>query len=104
MNKIVKIKLFVIAYTIFIVNSTQAAVDLKNGKIQHDKSCTSCHVAKYGKDGSKVYTRENRVVKNHSMLVQRVKACDINTNAGFHDDEVTNVIEYLNSSYYKFKD
>jgi hypothetical protein len=98
----IKIRLIFIFSLIACSNAVQA-VDLKNGKIVHDKNCTSCHIAKYGKDGSGVYTKENRLVKNYSMLVQRVKACDINTNAGFHDDEVTNVIEYLNNSYYKFK-
>jgi len=97
-----KIKLLISISLILTINLAQA-VDLKNGKIVHDKNCTSCHIAKYGKDGSTIYIRENRFVKNYSMLVQRVKACDINTNAGFHDDEVINVIEYLNSSYYKFK-
>ena len=98
----VNIKLITAFSIIFFVSSAHA-IDLKNGKVQHDKSCTSCHIAKYGNDGSEIYTRSNRVVKNYSMLVQRVKACDINTSAGFHDDEVTNVIEYLNNSYYKFK-
>lgn len=92
----------VTAISLITLMNPAHAIDLKNGKIQHDKNCTSCHIAKYGKDGSTIYSRENRVVKNYSMLVQRVKACDINTNAGFHDDEVINVIEYLNSSYYKF--
>ncbi len=98
----IKIKLILSLSLMLILNQSNA-VDLKNGKIEHDKNCTSCHIAKYGKDGSEIYTRENRFVKNYSMLVQRVKACDINTNAGFHDDEVINVIEYLNSSFYKFK-
>lgn len=95
-------KLIIFLGFMMILNISQA-VNLKNGKIEHDKNCTSCHITKFGKDGSKIYTRKDRLVKNYSMLVQRVKACDINTNAGFHDDEVTNVIEYLNSSYYKFK-
>ncbi|MFV2059326.1 MAG: cytochrome c [Gammaproteobacteria bacterium] len=94
---------FIFLFSLMTASNTVQAVDLKNGKIVHDKNCTSCHIAKYGKDGSGVYTKENRLVKNYSSLVQRVKACDINTNAGFHDDEVTNVIEYLNSSFYKFK-
>ncbi len=97
-----KFKIIFLFALISITNIVQA-VDLKNGKTVHDKNCTSCHIAKYGKDGSGVYTKKNRLVKNYSMLVQRVKACDINTNSGLHDDEVTNVIEYLNSSYYKFK-
>ncbi|MFV1983146.1 MAG: cytochrome c [Thiohalomonadales bacterium] len=93
----------IFSLSLMITLNQAQAVDLKNGKIKHDENCTSCHIAKYGKDGSDIYTRKDRFVKNYSMLVQRVKACDINTNAGFHDDEVKNVIEYLNSSYYKFK-
>ncbi len=97
-----KIKL-IFSLSLMMALNTANAVDLKNGKTEHDKNCTSCHIAKYGKDGSEIYTRDNRFVKNYSMLVQRVKACDINTNAGLHDDEVVNVTEYLNNSYYKFK-
>ena len=79
---------FVLSLCLIIFVNQAHSADLKNGKIEHDKNCTSCHIAKYGKDGSGIYTRENRFVKNYSMLVQRVKACDINTNAGLHDNEV----------------
>lgn len=79
------------------------AVDIKDGKVKHDAKCTACHVAQFGKDGSGIYTRKNRKITSYSELTQRVKTCNINTKSGFSDGDVTNVAEYLNNAYYKFK-
>jgi len=97
-----KVNLLVSLCLIVGMSSAQA-IDLKEGKIKHDAKCTSCHTAQFGKDASKIYTRKGRRMKSYPMLVQRVKACNTNTKAGFSDVDVANVIEYLNSSYYKFK-
>jgi len=95
---------FIGAFGLLVILNSAQAIDLKNGKLKHDDKCTSCHIAKYGKDGSGVYTKKNLIVKNHAMLVQRVKGCNKNTQAGFSSDEIANVIEYLNSTFYKFKE
>ncbi|MHB1677471.1 MAG: c-type cytochrome [Sulfuriferula sp.] len=77
--------------------------DPKIGKALLDKSCLSCHAAKFGGDGSSIYTRPNRIVNNPAQLAARVTACSVNTGTGWFPEEETDVAAYLNQKYYKFK-
>ena len=47
------------------------AVDLQAGKTMHDKTCTSCHIRMYGGDGSKMYSRDGRMLSDKLELLQR---------------------------------
>jgi hypothetical protein len=47
-------------------------VDLKSAKPLHDKACVSCHVRMYGGDGSKMYTRDGRLLSTKLDVLQRV--------------------------------
>jgi len=62
-------------------------VDLTNAKALHDKACTSCHVSKYGGDGSKIYTRDGRKTSSKQELLQRVATCNAMINSGFFPEE-----------------
>ena len=97
-----KFKLIISIGMMSVIINAQAA-DLKSGKIKHDEKCTACHIAQFGKDGSGIYTRKDRKMKSLSMLAQRVSACNANTKSGFSADQVKDVTEYLNSTYYQFK-
>lgn len=77
--------------------------DPKIGKALFDKSCQSCHAAKFGGDGSKIFTRPNRIVNTPQQLVARVMACDVNTGTGWFPEQEADVEAYLNQQYYKFK-
>jgi cytochrome c553 len=59
------------------------------------ESCSKCH------DNS-VYTKKDRKVKSLVALKKRVSACDANVGAGFEEDEIKAVSDYLNREYYKF--
>ena len=61
-----------------------------------NRDCTRCH-------GSELYTRENRTVEFLADLELQVERCNINTKAGWSDDEADEVAEYLNEKYYHFK-
>ncbi|MGA7479219.1 MAG: cytochrome c [Azonexus sp.] len=78
-------------------------VDLTTGKAVHEKSCTSCHVNKYGGDGSKIYTRDGRKISNKQELLQRVGSCNAMINAGLFPEEEGAVAAWLNQQYYHFK-
>jgi hypothetical protein len=78
-------------------------VDLTNAKALHDKSCTSCHISKYGGDGSKMYTRDGRKTSSKRELLQRVAACNAMVNSGFFPEEEGAVAAWLNQQYYHFK-
>ena len=64
------------------------AADAATGKQLHDKHCVACHVQRFGGDGSSIYTRKNRLIRDRQALTQRIGACNAMVNAGlFPEDE-----------------
>ena len=57
----------------------------------------------YGGDGSRIYTRDGRVLSDKLELLQRVAACNAQMNTGWFPDEEAHVARYLNQQYYQFK-
>jgi len=80
-----------------------AAVDLEKGKRLHDKQCVSCHVKRYGGDGSQMYLRSDRIIHSRTALGQRVATCNAMTDAGLFPEDEENIAAYLAKRYYKFK-
>lgn len=92
--------------TIFLLafsSTAFAAGDPKIGKGLHDKKCTACHAERFGGDGSKIYTRPDRIVKSKEALRQRVAMCNTMIGAGFFPEEEEHVAAWLNQQFYKFK-
>ena len=77
-------------------------VDLQTAKPLHDKNCLSCHVRMYGGDGSKMYTRDGRMLSNKLELLQRVSACNAQVSSGWFPEEEGAVAAWLNQQYYHF--
>lgn len=78
--------------------------DPKSGKKKHEEKCVACHVRLYGGDGSKMYTREGRLLSTKLDILQRVAACNSQVHSGWFPDEEAEVAAYLNQQYYKFTD
>lgn len=78
--------------------------DPKAGKALHDKACTSCHSRLYGGDGSKIYSRAERLVSSPPELMKRVAFCSAQTKAGWQPEQDAEVAAYLNQQYYHFKE
>jgi hypothetical protein len=77
--------------------------DPKKGQVTHAKQCVDCHKTRFGGDGSLIYTRADRRVKNASALAQQVTTCNAMLgNTLFPEDEL-HLAAYLNGQYYKFK-
>lgn len=72
------------------------ATDLKAGQSLHDANCQKCH-------GSSVYTRPDHKVTSLDGLRKQVKRCELSLDLTWFDDQTEDVVQYLNSSYYKFK-
>ena len=72
--------------------SAQAA---SNGKILHSQKCMSCHKLE-------VYQRGNRKVKTLAALKARVSGCARMNRTGWSAQQVQQVVDYLNRSFYKF--
>jgi mono/diheme cytochrome c family protein len=99
-------KLWMIALALGMVGTIVYAadkVDPKRGQVLVEKNCISCHVSMYGGDGSEIYLRPDRKVKNFGQLASRVAGCNANTGAGWFPEEEADAAAYLNQKYYKFK-
>ena len=77
-----------------LVFAAQAA-DIENGDDLHFEHCTGCH-------DSSVYTRADRKVSDLAQLGKQVRFCKDAVGATWFDDEVDDVIAYLNAQYYQF--
>jgi mono/diheme cytochrome c family protein len=99
-------KLWMIALALGMMDTIVYAADKadpKRGQALVEKNCNSCHVSMYGSDGSEIYLRPDRKVKNLSQLASRVAACNANTGAGWFPEEEADATAYLNQKYYKLK-
>jgi cytochrome c553 len=73
-----------------------AAADAGHGKTLVQDNCTSCH-----DDG--VYTRKDRKVTSLAGLGKQVRRCELSLGLQWFDDDVDDVVAYLNDTYYKFR-
>ena len=72
------------------------AADADNGKSLTEGNCTGCH-----DDG--VYSRKDRRVTSLAGLEKQVRRCELTLGLQWFDDDVNDVVAYLNQAYYKFK-
>lgn len=77
--------------------------DAKQGKATHEKLCAACHVGRFGGDGSRIYTRADRRVKNASALAQQITTCNAMLGNNLFPEDELHLAAYLNGQYYKFK-
>ncbi len=71
------------------------AQDHANGAELHMQNCIRCH-------DTSVYTRQPRRVNSLPALGKQVRFCRDNLGVAWFDDEVNDVIHYLNRDYYRF--
>ena len=87
--------LFIFSVCFTASSNAANAADINNGNDLHSANCTSCH-------DSAIYTRENRRVRSLANLGTQVRFCKDNLGISWFDDEVDDVISYLNKNYYHF--
>jgi len=86
--------------TIFIIASlltgnSAYAESAGNGEQLHASKCQGCH-------DSSVYTRANRFIKNRGALLDQVNRCHKQVRAEWTAQQIDDVVNYLDSKYYKF--
>ena len=79
-----------------LMMTTAAFGGAEEGKAMFEEAkCMECHnTSDFG---------STKKIHNFKQLEDRVQACQLNSDAGWFDEDVTEVAEYLNQSYYKFK-
>ncbi|GAA0402387.1 hypothetical protein GCM10009133_08910 [Cocleimonas flava] len=70
-----------------------------SGKALHDENCLNCH---RGNHDEKFYTRKDRRIKDFKGLGSMVRMCDANLGTSLFDEDMEEITEYLNDSFYKF--
>ena len=84
------------------LTSTTMAADVNRGKSLHDDNCIECHVSIQGGDGSGIYTRADRRIDSLPALRSQVHRCKNSMGVSWPEDQIDDVVAYLNSMYYKF--
>ena len=77
--------------------------DPKKGKTLLEAKCTACHVARFGGDGSGVYTRSPRRVSSAASLLAWVQRCNTNNKLDLGPEDEESLAAHLNEAYYSFK-
>ncbi len=62
----------------------------------HEAQCTRCH-------DSGVYTRSDRRINSFPALEAQVARCDANLATKLFPEDLSQLVEHLNSNYYKFE-
>jgi len=76
-----------------VANNAQA--DAADGRDLHQENCVRCH-------SSDVYTRNNARVKDLPALGKQVRFCKNNLGISWFNEDVNDVVGFLNKTYYKF--
>ena len=91
--------------TVFLFSAltcTAVAADIERGKSLHQDNCIECHVSIQGGDGSGIYTRPDRRIDSLPALRSQVNRCKNSMGVSWPEDQIDDVVAYLNSMYYKF--
>ena len=87
----------------FAFASVSQAADWKRGEKLHNSQCIGCHASRFGDNGAEIYTRANRRVQSFEGLQRQVNRCKNNLEITWFDEDVADVVAYLNRQYYKFE-
>jgi cytochrome c2 len=93
----------------FLCAGTAQAAPFADGSAVNGKKlfakyeCSSCHQAKMGGDGSAIFTRAERIVRNVGELIPRIKYCSGVVGANLSAQEEQDLAAHLNQTYYHFK-
>jgi len=88
-----KFLFLLVSAVIFIASAN--ATDIDNGSELHAGNCTACH-------DSALYHCENKRVQTLARLGTQVRFCKDHLGITWFDDEVEDVVGYLNKNYYHF--
>ena len=81
---------------LFLMISSLFSYDMEYGKVLYfEAKCQKCHT-------SKDFTAKNSKIHDFVKLQWRVKRCDFTMKAGWFDEEIEDIVHYLNDYFYKF--
>ena len=84
--------------------AADGTVDAENGKRLYEENpekCLRCHAE--GEAYADAFTKETRAA-DMAQLESLVRGCDVKFKTNWFDDEVMDVVAYLNQTYYQLPD
>lgn len=87
-----------------LVTATVRAGDPEHGRELHQENCIQCHAAKYGGDGTGIYTRPDRRIESLDALYKQVRRCKTSLGVAWPESQIEDVVTYLNRNFYKFEE
>ena len=90
------VKFFLLLPILMIAGNAYADVDAVRGKLLHEQSCAKCH-------DTSVYSRPDKRINSLAALQGQVNRCTRPAGAEWDKQDIADVIEYLNRSFYHFK-
>lgn len=91
----IDMKIYTAAMFALVLAFAAAAADIENGDDLHFENCTGCHQ-------ESVYIRDHRNVGSMERLVLQVRFCKDTLELSWFDEDVDDVVEFLNQNYYRF--
>lgn len=88
---------------LLLVSQNTIAANPAHGKDLHDANCQSCHASLMGGNPDRIYTRSDRRVTSIEGLKKQVTRCKTTVGVAWPEDQIQDVVEYLNTSFYKLK-
>ncbi len=88
---------------ILLLSQSSLAANPAHGKDLHNANCQSCHTSLMDGNPDLIYTRPDRRVNSLAGLKNQVTRCKTTVGVSWPDDQVEDVVEYLNTSFYKLK-
>ena len=85
--------------SLFTANVQSGITDVSNNRearLLHKAHCTACHTPM-------IYNRKKRRVNSYQELVKQVKGCNHMLSKNFSQQQLSALVQYLNTNYYKFK-
>ena len=79
-----------------------AGADAAAGRALAQKDCVGCHARKFDGDATRIYTREDRKVRNPDQLLAQVQLCNSELNLQYFPDDEANIAAYLDREHYRF--
>ena len=79
----------------WLVSMPVGAADPGHGEVLVGEHCVRCH------DDS-IYTRSDRIVTSADGLRKQVRRCEQMLGLVWFDDDIDDVVAYLNRTYYRF--
>src|SRR3954462_12011807 len=86
----------------FAAPAVMAAETDAGRRIVEEKQCESCHHNKTLGDAKAIYLRKDRKVTSLPKLKSQVALCNSELNLQMFPDEEEQVVEYLDTTYYRF--